>query len=77
MKCPADGARLNCTDTRPSGTNMRRIYRCPVCEGKFYTLEVLREKHSDDLLPAHPIAHKKALISLKARILKAIEGIQP
>lgn len=75
MKCPKDGARLACYETRPNaeGTSTFRRLKCPTCGEKFHTEEtyVGGAKPGRPIYGARPHVHE-----LRRRIRQMIDQFE-
>lgn len=82
MKCPNGCGSLKAKDKRERGDVASRVYDCPKCLGRFYTVEAFREK----MKPGHHHqtvqssfergVQEKALEVVKAKIMAALNAVE-
>lgn len=76
MKCPTDGARLSCIDTRAAAgpdSLIRRRYECPQCKERFTSVEEILPHTS----PGEPLIglYERRLRLERRRIFNALKTV--
>jgi hypothetical protein len=73
LKCPNDGARMRCTNTRGLEDGVTRYYTCPTCQGNFQTAEFIRDKQKAGVPRAEqPISGQRFQLAARVTASKAV-----